>query len=88
MEAWNDWMEEEEEEEVQGERSGEEPAGLTAGFDATTAPGRTEHGSPTLCSVCSRRHVDHTPRCIGNRGNLDTGSTPTWGRRGGGGEEN
>lgn len=32
-----------------------------AGFDAATAPGRTEHGSPTLCNVCTRRHDDRTP---------------------------
>lgn len=55
-------MEEEVElEEVKSERLGEEAAGLIAGFDAATAPGRTEHGSPTLCNVCTRRHDDHTP---------------------------
>ena len=39
-------------EEVKSEWLGgeEEAAGLIAGFDAATAPGRTEHGSPTLCN--------------------------------------
>lgn len=48
-------------EEVKRERLGEVAAGLTAGFDAATAPGRIEHGSPTLCNVCTRHHDDHTP---------------------------
>lgn len=48
-------------EEVKSGRSGAEPAGLIAGFYAVTAPGKTEHGSPTLCNACIRHHVDHTP---------------------------
>ena len=82
------WREEEEEEveereveEVKSERLGEEAAGLIAGFDAATAPERTEHGSPTLCNVCTRHHDGHTPWCTGSHGNLETGSTPSWRRR-------
>jgi len=48
-------------EEVKSERLGEAAAGLIAESDAATAPGRTEHGSPTLCNVCTRRHGDHIP---------------------------
>lgn len=40
---------------------GGQAAGLIAGFDASTAPGTTEHGSPTLCNVCTRRRDDHIP---------------------------
>ena len=54
-------MEEGEEVEKEVKSLGEDVAGLIAGFDAATAPGRTEHGSPTLCNVCTRRHDDHTP---------------------------
>lgn len=68
--------------EVKTGRLGEEPAGLIAGFDAATAPGRTEHGSPTLCNVCTRHHVDHIPWCTGNHGNQETGSKPSWSRGG------
>lgn len=49
------------EEEVKSERLGEEAAGLIAESDAATAPGRTEHGNPTLYNVCTRRRDDHTP---------------------------
>ena len=54
-------MEEEDVEEVKSERLGEVAAGLIAGSDAVTAPGRTEHGSPTLCNVCTRHHGDRIP---------------------------
>lgn len=52
--------------------------GLTAGFDAATAPGRTERGSPILCSVCTRHSVDHTPGCTGSHGSRGTGNTPSY----------
>lgn len=57
-------------------RVGGEPGALIPGFYAETAPGRTEHVSPTLCSVCTLHHVDRTPLCTGNHGNQETGSTP------------
>lgn len=72
--------EEEDLEEVKRQRVGEVAAGLIAGFGAVTAPGRSEHGSPTLCNVCTRHHDDQTPWCTGNHGNLGTGSTPNWRR--------
>lgn len=58
---------------------------LTAGSCAETGSGRSGRGSPTLCSVCTRRHGDRTPGCTGNHGIQGTGSTPSCGGRKGDG---